>query len=64
MNTYRIVRVANGFRAIEVSLDGREDSRHFQTEAVAQVWIVKRATVANWANLTKWLNPTWERSGW
>jgi hypothetical protein len=60
MSNYRIVRVAHGFRAIEVSLDSREVTRHFRTEAIAQIWILKRATKANMADLTQWLNP---RSG-
>jgi len=55
MNIYRIARLAHGFQAIEVSLDGREVTRHFRTEAVAQAWVVQRATAANLADLAKWL---------
>ena len=63
MNTYRIVRMAHGFLATEATLDGHEVARHFQTETIAQVWIVKRATVANMVDLAQWLNPSGEPSG-
>jgi hypothetical protein len=56
MNIYRIVPTAEGFRVIETSPDGRDIvTREFQTEAAAQIWIVRRATIANMADLAKWL---------
>jgi hypothetical protein len=55
MNNYRIMRVKHGFRAIEVSKDGGQVTRHFQTEAIAQIWVVQRATVTNLADLAQWL---------
>lgn len=61
MNTFRIVPVGDRFQVIETAPDGRViTTRDFQTEAAAEVWIVKRATVANMADLARWLrgNPT------
>ena len=56
MNTYRIVPTTMGFRVIETSPSGQEIITHdFQTEASARVWIVKRATVTNLADLARWL---------
>jgi hypothetical protein len=60
MNNYRIVRVKHGFRAVEVSRAGGEVTRHFQTEAIAQIWVVQRATAANLADLAQWLRGTYE----
>jgi DNA-binding SARP family transcriptional activator len=58
MNTYRMEPTADGFRVTETSADGRDIViREFRTEAAAQMWIVRRATVANMADLAKWL---WE----
>jgi hypothetical protein len=58
MNTYRMEPTADGFRVTETSSDGRRIiTRDFRTEAAAQIWIVGRATVANMADLAKWL---WE----
>jgi hypothetical protein len=62
MSTYRIARVAQGFLATESSVDGREVICQFRTEAVAQVWVVHRATMANWADLAEWLKPRREPS--
>ena len=56
MNAYRIVPTADGFRVVETSSDGQEVvTREFQTEAAARVWIVKRATITNLADLARWL---------
>jgi hypothetical protein len=58
MNTYRMETTADGFRVTETSSDGRDIlTRDFRTETAAQIWIVRRATIANMADLAKWL---WE----
>jgi hypothetical protein len=56
MNTYRMEPTAGGFRVTETSSDGQDIiTRDFRTEAAAQIWIVRRATVANMADLANWL---------
>jgi hypothetical protein len=56
MNTFQIVPSSGGFKVVETS---QEDcaiiTRYFKTEAAAQIWIVKRATAANMADLAQWL---------
>jgi hypothetical protein len=55
MNTFRIVRLEHGFQTIEVTSDGHDVTRQFQSEAIAQVWVVQRASAANLADLAQWL---------
>ena len=62
MNTYRMEPTAGGFRVTETSSDGQDIvTRDFRTEAAAQIWIVRRATVANMADLAKWLRETTQK---
>jgi hypothetical protein len=56
MNTYRMEPTAEGFRVTETSADGSDILvRGFLTEAAARIWIVRRAMIANMADLAGWL---------
>ncbi len=58
MNTYRMEPTAEGFRVTETSPEGETVVvRNFYTEAAAQIWIVRRATIVNMADLARWLRP-------
>jgi hypothetical protein len=55
MNTYRVEPTADGFRVTETFADGNIVIRDFETEAAARIWIVRSATIANMADLARWL---------